>query len=289
MGVKEIRAQLRQRIADGPILIVPGTGDALGARLVQQAGFEAVYVSGFCVEASYGLPDVGFLGMSEVAERAGQIAAAVDLPVFCDCDTGYGSTVNILRTVREFERAGVAAVQFEDQALPKKCGSMAGKQLVTTTEMVGKIKAAVDTREDPNLLIIGRTDAIAIDGADAAFDRISQYAEAGADLLMVTGPYDETVVKRLAEGLSKPLVYLNSESLTMPMIPVPELDKLGIAIVAFPLSLLLSATRAMANTLDVIRQEGTTLDAIKPSMVSWNEFNEIVGLPKLVEWERQFN
>ena len=145
-SISERRAALRRRITGGPILVAPGTGDALGARLIQQAGFDAVYISGFAVEGSYGMPDVGFLGMSEVADRAAQIVDAVDLPVLCDGDTGYGSAVNVVRTIRSFERAGVAALQLEDQALPKKCGSMAGKKLVSVAEMTGKIRAAVDTR-----------------------------------------------------------------------------------------------------------------------------------------------
>jgi 2-methylisocitrate lyase-like PEP mutase family enzyme len=283
------REELRKRLTDRRILVVPGTGDALGARLIERAGFEAVYISGFAVEGTHGLPDVGLLSMSQIADRAAQIVSSVNLPVFCDCDTGYGGIPNLIQTVREFERAGVAAVQFEDQAIPKKCGSMAGKKLVSPEEMVGKIRAACDTRRDPNLLVIGRTDAVSIEGLDAAIDRLSRYAEAGADLVMVLGPYDRSAVDRLAKAARRPLVYLNSESLTMPMIPAKELEAMGIQIVAFPISLLLGATAAMERTLKAIRERGTTLDIIESSMVTWSEFNQIVGLPAIAESDNRYS
>jgi 2-methylisocitrate lyase-like PEP mutase family enzyme len=282
------RLQLRNRLATKKPLIVPGSGDALGARLVQKAGFEAVYMSGFAVEGTYGFPDVGYLGMSEMAERAASIAAAVDIPLICDCDTGYGNVVNVIRTVREFERAGVAAIQLEDQELPKKCGSMSGKRVVPIAEMTGKIRAAVDARGDPNLLVIGRTDALAIEGIDRAIERMHAYADAGADLMMVLGPYSPADVARLARETPRPLVYLNSESLTMPMIPAAELHRLGIDIVVFPLALLLTATRAMERTLEHMMEKGTTLDIIDASMMSWERFNQTMGLASVQEYERRY-
>jgi 2-methylisocitrate lyase-like PEP mutase family enzyme len=282
------RKWLKDRIASKKMLVVPGGGDALGARLVEKAGFEAVYLSGFAVEGTYGFPDIGFLGMAEVAARAASMANAVDVPLFCDCDTGYGGITNVIRTVREFERAGVSVIQLEDQELPKKCGSMAGKKLVSVEDMCAKIRAAVDTRQDANLQVIGRTDALSIDGMDAAIDRLHAYAEAGADLSMVLGPYKADVVEKLARAAPRPLVYLNSESLTMPMIPVEELEKMGIHIAAFPLSLLLAATRAMERALDEIKQRGTTLHAIDGSMVTWSRFNDLMGLPAIQESERRY-
>lgn len=282
------RKRLKERIATGKPLIVPGSGDALGARLIEKAGFEAAYMSGFAVEGTYGFPDVGYLGMSEMAARAAMIAGAIDLPLICDCDTGYGNVVNVIRTVREFERAGVAAIQLEDQELPKKCGSMTGKRIVSIEEMAGKIRAAVDTRSDPNLLVIGRTDAAAIEGMDRAIERMHAYAGAGADLMMVLGPYSPADVARLAKEAPRPIVYLNSESLTMPMIPAAELHRLGIHIVVFPLALLLSASRAMERTLEHMKQHGTTLDIIDQSMVSWTRFNETMGLASVQEYERRY-
>jgi 2,3-dimethylmalate lyase len=282
------RKRLKDRIATKKPLIVPGSGDALGARLIEKAGFEAAYMSGFAVEGTYGFPDVGYLGMSEMAARAAMIADAIDVPLMCDCDTGYGNVVNVIRTVREFERAGVAAIQLEDQELPKKCGSMTGKRIVSIEEMTGKIRAAVDTRSDANLLIIGRTDAAAIEGMDRAIERMHAYAEAGADLMMVLGPYSPQDVARLGRETPRPIVYLNSESLTMPMIPAAELHQLGIDIVVFPLALLLSASRAMERTLEHMKMHGTTLDIIDQSMVSWSRFNETMGLASVQEFERRY-
>lgn len=282
------RRRLRQRIEQRSPLLIPGTGDALGARLIERAGFEAVYVSGYSIEGTHAYPDVGLLGMSEVARRAAEVVSATNLPVLCDADTGYGGIVQVVRTVREFERAGVAAIQLEDQALPKQCGSMAGKQLVALPEMVAKIRAAVDARVDPDFLIIGRTDSIATEGIAAAMARLDAYAEAGADLLMALGPYAVDDVRRLAGAARRPLVYLNSESFTMPMLPPAELHDAGIDIVVFPLSLLLSATHAMQRTLAQIRRFGTTRPVCADTMVSWAEFNEIAGLPEIRELEGRY-
>jgi 2-methylisocitrate lyase-like PEP mutase family enzyme len=282
------RQRLRTRIAQKRPLVIPGAGDGLGARLIEKAGFEAAYMSGFCVEGSYGFPDVGYLGMSEMAGRAAIMAQATTLPLICDADTGYGNVVNVTRTVREFERAGVAAIQLEDQQLPKKCGSMVGKRIVPIAEMTGKIRAAVDARHDSNLLVIGRTDAAAIEGMDRAIERMHAYAEAGADLLMVLGPYTPRDVARLGRETPLPIVYLNSESLTMPMIPANELHDLGIDIVVFPLALLLSATRAMERTLEKIRLDGTTLDIIDDAMVSWSGFNDLMGLGEVKQLEERY-
>lgn len=283
-----LRQALRERIARSPILVVPGTGDALGARLIEQAGFEAVYMSGFCVEGSHGLPDVGFLGMSEMAGRAAQLVDATGLPVICDADTGYGGIPNVMRTVRAFERAGVAAIQIEDQALPKKCGTMAGKRVVPTAEMVGRLSAAVDARVDASMIVIGRSDAVAIEGLQAGIDRLHAYAEAGADLLMLLGPYSADDVARFVPALPRPFVYLNSESLGMPMLAAPELERLGVSSVVFPLSLLLAATRAMRGVLDEIRTRGTTLHCMDTTMVPWKTFNELVGLPAVQDADRRF-
>jgi len=284
----ERRQQLTRRISEGPILVIPGTGDALGARLIEKAGFEAVYMSGFSVEGSHGMPDVGLLGMSEMTERAAQIVEATSLPVLCDADTGYGGIPNVIRTVRAFERAGVAAIQLEDQELPKKCGTMGGKRVVATDVMAGKIRAAVDTRTDPRMLVIGRTDAAAIEGLPAAIDRLHAYAEAGADLLMMLGPYREEDVRQFVPGLARPFVYLNSESLGMPMIPATELDSMGVRLVAFPLSLLLGATCAMQQILSSIRRNGTTRDIMESSMISWKGFNELVGLAQVQESDNRY-
>jgi len=263
------------------IVIAPGTGDALGARLIDQAGFEAIYVSGYAVEGSCGNPDTGILDGSEMAARIEQITEVTTLPVIADADTGYGDALAVTRTVRRLERAGVAALQLEDQELPKKCGSMPGKIMVPTSAMVGKIKAAVDTREDSNLQIIARTDVLQSEGLDAALDRLAAYREAGADLLMCLGPYDKNGALDLIRRAPGPLAYLNAESLTMPMIRPAELRELGVPLVIYPTTLVLAAARAMQQVLDVIRDIGNTEPLIGDRLVSPAAFNEIVGLAAL--------
>ncbi|MBL0419301.1 isocitrate lyase/PEP mutase family protein [Ramlibacter sp. AW1] len=260
-------------------MIAPGTGDALGARLVEQAGFEAVYVSGYAVEGSCGNPDTGVMDGSEMAQRIEQIAAATTLPVIADADTGYGDALAVMRTVRRLERAGIAALQLEDQELPKRCGSMPEKIIVPTAAMVGKIKAAVDTREDPNLQIIARTDVLQSEGLEAALERLSAYREAGADLLMCLGPYDKGVARDICRRTPGPLAYLNAESLTMPMIAPAELREMGVPLVIYPTTLVLAAARAMQQVLAVIRDSGNTEPLMGDRLVPPAAFNDIVGLP----------
>jgi 2-methylisocitrate lyase-like PEP mutase family enzyme len=281
----QMRKDFRARVNERRSLVIPGTGDPLGGRLIRNAGFEAAYMSGYAVEGTHAFPDVGLLGMSEIVRRAADIAEACQVPLLCDADTGYGGLLNIRRTVREFERAGVAGLQLEDQELPKKCGSMAGKKLVSIEEMQGKIRAAVDARTDPNLLVIGRTDAVAVEGLDRAIERMQAYAEAGADLTMMLGPYDEAAVARIGSASPRPFCYLNSESLTMPMIPPARLAAVGVHVSIFPLSLVLAATRAMERTLAQLREHGTTLGFLEDNMASWKGFNELMDLPKLQDFE----
>ncbi|MGD9941823.1 MAG: oxaloacetate decarboxylase [Burkholderiaceae bacterium] len=282
------RALLKQRIEGGRIVVAPGAGDALGARLIEQAGFDAVYVSGFAVEASFGQPDLGLLGMSEVAARAAEIVRAVDLPVVCDIDTGYGSIGNVIRTLQCFEHAGVSAVQLEDQALPKKCGAMQGKQLVSAQEMTARIRAALDTRRDSNLLVIARTDAVAVEGFEAAVERMHLYEEAGADMSMMLGPYGQPELAAMVGAARRPVAFVNSEAMTMPLLPVEQLEQLGIRMAIFPISLLLTAVHAMRSTLACIRDGGTTQPLLESSMTGFREFNELIGTPAAREWDAQY-
>ncbi len=261
--------------------MAPGTGDGLGARLIELAGFEAVYVSGYAVEGTCGNSDTGLLGLSEVAVRMEQIASVTSLPLIADADTGYGNALSVIRTVRAMERAGVAALQLEDQELPKKCGSMPGKVIVTASAMVGKIKAAVDTREDANLQIIARTDIYQSQGLNAALDRLGAYREAGADMLMCLGPYDRAGAQEVIRRSPGPLAYLNAESLTMPFIAPEALQQMGVPLVIYPTSLVLAAARAMQQTLEVIRDTGTTEPLIGKRLIAPSAFNEIVGLAAL--------
>jgi 2-methylisocitrate lyase-like PEP mutase family enzyme len=284
----EMRRAFAGRMRKPGTTVAPGVGDALGARMVQSAGFDCVYMSGYAVEATYGKPDVGLLTLSEMAQRAGQICDAVDIPLVSDADTGYGNVTNVARTVREFERAGACAIQIEDQALPKKCGSMKGKNIVSTQEMVGKIKAALDAREDDNFLIIARTDAWVVEGQGAAMDRLAAYREAGADLVMALGPYSEAEARTLIQTAPGPIAYLSSESFTMPMIPVAEQERLGVRLVIFPLALTLAAAKSMERTLQQIKSVGTTQEFAKSSMLSWAACNAVLGIDDIHRIEAEF-
>jgi 2-methylisocitrate lyase-like PEP mutase family enzyme len=285
---RDRRVTLRRQLREGPLVVAPGTGDALGARLIEQAGFNAVYVSGFAVEASFGQPDMGLLGMSEVATRAAEIVRAVNVPVICDCDTGYGSIGNVIRTVQFFEQAGVSAIQIEDQALPKKCGAMQGKQLVSAAEMTARIRAAVDARRDPNLLVIARTDATPVEGFDAALERMRIYEEAGADISMVLGPYGEPQLGTMIDKARRPVAFLNSEAMTMPLLPVKELERRGVRMVIFPISLLLTAVHAMRSVLEEMARTGTTLPRVGSEMTGFHEFNKLIGQGAAAEWDARY-
>src|SRR3712207_296534 len=197
------RARLRELLAGQGPLVAPGAYDALSARLVEQAGFDAVYMTGFGTTASLiGRPDVGLLTGAEMVDNARRIAAAVDVPVIADADTGYGNALNVVRTVQLHEQAGVAGIQLEDQVMPKKCGHMSGKALIGADEMVGKNRAAVAARRDPDLVLIARTDAVAVHGLDDAIDRARAYADAGADLLFAEAPTSEADAQRVAAELA---------------------------------------------------------------------------------------
>ncbi len=283
------RQALRNLLNKPGIIVAPGTGDALGARLIEEAGFEVCYMSGYAVEATYGKPDVGLLTLVEMADRAADICDAISLPLVADADTGYGNVVNVTRMARRYERAGVAGIQMEDQTLPKKCGSMAGRSVVSTAEMVGKIKAFVDARTDSNFLLIARTDAVASEGINAATDRLAAYAEAGADLLMAAGPYTKDDVRYFASRAKAPVAYLNSESFTMPMMPTGELQELGVKLVILPLALTMSKIHAMRKTLQVIATNNAdTREYFKDNMCSWADCNKLTGFDETTHLEETF-
>ncbi|MEK7794629.1 MAG: isocitrate lyase/PEP mutase family protein, partial [Candidatus Hydrogenedentota bacterium] len=226
--------QFRELLADrGGLIAAPGAYDGLTAKIIAAAGFDVVYMTGYGTAASYGLPDRGLLSFSEMIQNAARIVDACGLPVIADADTGYGDGGNVARTVREYERAGVAAIHIEDQAWPKRCGHMDGKHLVSTSEMVAKVRAAVDARRDDHLVIIARTDAIAVEGFEAALDRAEAYGKAGADMLFVEAPVETgqmiDVVRRLPDW---PHV-INIAPRT-PAIPVGLLEAAGYAVALYP-------------------------------------------------------
>lgn len=284
------RARLRAALAAGEPVVAPGAYDALSARLVEQAGFTAVYMTGFGSTASLiGRPDVGLLTGTEMVGNAARIAAAVDVPVIADADTGYGNAINVLRTVRAYEQAGVAAIHIEDQVTPKKCGHMSGKAVVSREEMAGKVRAAVAARSDPAFLIIARTDAAAVHGLDDAIDRAKAYADAGADLLFVEAPTDEAGIERVAAELrgTAPLVFNWAEGGRTPPLSLARIAGLGFALVLFPIGTLLAATAGIRALLSTLRTDGTPTSAL-PGLPSFTEFTDLIGLPEVHDLERRF-
>jgi len=282
--------RLRELLVQRDLLVAPGAYDALSARLIAQTGFPAVYMTGFGTAASVlGQPDVGLLTMSEMVSCAAALAAVVgDRPLIADADTGYGNPINVRRTVREYERAGVAAIHIEDQVWPKKCGHMEGKQVIPADEMVQKIRAAVDARQDPDFVIIARTDANAVYGLEDALRRGRAYREAGADVIFIEAPRSIEELRAIAQAFPDvPLLYNWAESGKTPLLPLEEIHALGFKLVIFPVSMLFAATQALLDLLEALKQGQTSL-AFAERMVTFSQFTDQIGLPEIQALERRY-
>ncbi len=285
-----VTTRLRELLAQPGLLVAPGAYDALSARLIAQAGFSAVYMTGFGTAASVlGQPDVGLLTMSEMVSRAAALAAIVgDRPLIADADTGYGNPINVRRTIREYERAGVAAVHIEDQVWPKKCGHMEGKQVIPVDEMVQKIRAAVDARQDPDFVIIARTDANAVHGLEDALHRGLAYRQAGADIIFIEAPRSLRELHAIAQTFPDvPLLYNWAESGKTPLLSLEEIRALGFKLVIFPVSMLFAATYAVLGLLEVLKQ-GQTPTIFAERMITFSHFTEQIGLPDIQALERRY-
>jgi carboxyvinyl-carboxyphosphonate phosphorylmutase len=281
--------RLRELLAGNQPVLAPGVFDGLGARLVEEAGFPAVYMTGFGTAAALlGRPDVGLLTMSEMVENAARIVAACDLPVIADADTGYGKPINVIRTVQEYERAGVAAIHLEDQVAPKKCGHMEGKQVIPAAEMEAKVRAAVAARRSDDFVIIARTDARAVEGMDSAIDRARRYRDAGADVLFVEAAESEDEIAAVADRLGDvPLLFNWAEGGKTPPIDHARLTELGFKIVIFPIATLLGTTTWIRHALAEIRKAGTPLP-IMDELPRFGEFLDFIGLPEIHDLEHRF-
>ncbi len=282
--------RLRRLLAGPDLLVAPGAYDALSARLIAQAGFPAVYMTGFGTAASVlGQPDVGLLTMSEMVARASALASVVgDLPLIADADTGYGNPINVRRTIHEYEQAGVAGLHIEDQVWPKKCGHMEGKQVIPMEEMVQKVRAAVDARQDPDFVIIARTDANAVHGLANALQRGRAYRDAGADVIFIEAPRSIEELQAIAQAFTDtPLLFNWAESGKTPLLSLPEIQTLGFKLIIFPVSLLFAATHAMLALLDVL-QQGETPTPFSSRMVTFAQFTQHIGLPEIQELERRY-
>jgi 2,3-dimethylmalate lyase len=280
--------RLRELLKKNEILVAPGAHDALAAKIVAKAGFEAVYFTGYGQAASHlGGPDVGLLTMTEMVMRARNFVAAVDIPVIADADTGFGNAVNAMRTVREYEAAGVAAVQIEDQVAPKKCGHMTGRQVVPLDEMVGKIRAAVAARQDPDLVIIARTDARTTLGIDEALRRGRAFTEAGADLLFIESPESVDEMRLITSSFQLPLLANMVEGGRTPLYSAGELQEIGYKLVIFPTSSTYITAMAVTKVMEELKRSGTTR-AVLEEMIPFEKFNELVGLPAVREIEGSY-
>lgn len=270
---------LKDLIDGDEIAVAPGVYDALGAVLAEQAGFHAVYLSGASIAYTrFGRPDIGLVGMSEVADTLFAITERTSVNVIVDADTGFGNALNAMRTVRAFESAGAGAIQLEDQTLPKRCGHLAGKTLTPTGEMVGKIKAALDARRKDDTLIIARTDGIAVEGIDAALERAERYAEAGADILFVEAPQSEEQTAAIVDrfGGRVPLLANMVEGGKTPQKSASELQAIGYSIVIFPGGLARALTRTAKAWFAGLMEHGSTRP-FRDNMLDFDELNALLG------------
>ncbi len=279
-------ARLRLLLAENRAIPVVGAYDALTARLIERAGFEAVYVGGYALSATQlGLPDVGLLTMTEMLDSVRRICGAIDVPVIADGDTGYGNHVNTDRLIRELERAGAAAVHLEDQAFPKRCGHMDGKRLDTVQAMVDKIAAAADARRDRDFVIVARTDALAVEGFDAAIDRAARFREAGADVLFVEAPVTVEQIAAVPKRLPGPQWFNASWDGKSPLPTLQALDAWGYHLVIYP-DTVFAAVKAVSNLLATIRDTGTYGSA--ELLTGFHEFNELAGLGSAAALDRRY-
>ena len=280
--------RLRQLLSDPGIIVAPGAYDCLTASIIQRAGFPAIYMTGGGTSVSrIGRPDFGLATMTEMVRNAASIAATVDVPVIADADTGYGGILNLHRTVQQYERAGVAAIDIEDLELPRPAGRLGQKAVIGADEMALRVRAAVEARTDEELVIIARTNALAIEGMEAALERCERYLEAGSDGVFVEGLRTLEEAEHVARALTAPLVYNFIESGRIPLIPVPELERLGFKIVIFPGSAMLIVRKLVGRVMREISEKGTS-ERLMGDMVSPVEFFETLGLSEMLDLDRRF-
>jgi len=280
--------RLRRMVEGGDVVVAPGVYDGLSARLAARAGFSAIYATGGGIARSMGYPDLGLLSPREIVDRLANIVEQAGVPVIADADTGYGNALNVRRSIREFERAGVAAIHLEDQTFPKRCGHYDDKAVVPTADMVQKLRAAREALTDPDLLLIARTDALAVEGFDAAIERAQAYEAAGADVIFVEAPTSEAEVEAIARRVTAPKLINMFQGGKTPLVPLATLRALGYRIVIIPSDLQRAAIRAMEDTLGAIARDGNSA-AVADRMASFQEREVAVDTSAWLELDRRYS
>lgn len=289
MNLQNNAKTLRGRLAKPEILVLPGVYDALSAKIAVDAGFDGLIMGGYSIAASrLGEPDVGYLSMTEMADALHGISRAVEVPVIADGDTGYGNALSAQRTMREYELAGAAGILLEDQVWPKRCGHMAGKQVVDAAEHAKKIRAAADGKLNPDTLLIARTDSRAILGLDAAIERGKLYLDSGADALFVEAPQNEQELEIIAKSFPNTILLANMvEGGRTPSLTADELYAMGFRIIAYPCSLVYTVTKALNDVLTSLKANGTTREC-SDKMMAFSEFNKYIGLDIYNELDKKY-
>jgi len=279
--------KLRKLIEGDGIVVAPGCYDGLSARLIEAAGFPAVYVTGGGMARSTGIPDMGLISMSEIAQRLAQIVDAIGIPAIADMDTGYGNALNARQAIKAFERAGVAGFHIEDQTFPKRCGHYDDKSIVPTKELCQKIRAIKDASEDADTVLIARTDAIAVEGFDAAIDRMNAYMEAGADVAFVEAPTTEAEIEEVAKRIPGPKLINMFLGAKTPLMSTQRLDEIGYKVVIIPSDTQRAAIKAMQKVLETIKRDGDC-SAMAGEMATFKDREEIVNTAHFVEIDQRY-
>ncbi len=279
---------LRNRLKSKKPIVIPGVYDALGAKIAQKVGFEAMFQTGYGTSATlFGMPDYGFIGAAETVDNARRICRAVSVPVIVDSDTGYGNALSVWKIVKELESAGAAGIFLEDQRWPKRCGHMQGKEIIPQEEYTEKLSAALDARESKDFIIVARTDARATEGLDAAIERGKQNKKTGANAIFVEAPRSLGEMKKIGKEINAPLVANMIEGGVTPLSSAETLNKMGFKIILYPLSVLYANTFATMNILKELKKSGNTTK-YKQKVVNFDQFNELVELPKFRKMEKKF-
>ncbi len=283
-----VRSKLREMLEGPELVMAPGVADALNARLVAREGFKAIYMTGSGTTASrLGMPDIGLLTMTEMVDNAGRIVDASGLPVIADADTGYGGPINVQRTIRAYERAGVAGVHIEDQQWPKRCGHLEGKTLIPAAEMAAKVRAASDAREDKDFVVIARTDTLSVEGFEQALDRGRLYEEAGADMIFIEAPNTPDQLAAVPRSFKVPTLFNMASSGKTPFLSAQEIQKLGFKVVIYPNFMLLAAVTAAQGVLRELKKTGS-IAGLANKITTFTELFDLVGMREVQELEQRY-